>query len=68
MAASPGAFPATYAVGPVIGVHSRSCATSIKVIDGRDRYCDWKFVFDTANQNRRLPGVKNPAVNQPAVR
>jgi type II secretory pathway pseudopilin PulG len=40
------AFPATTAVGPLVGVHSRSCAQSIKVVDGRDRYCDWKFIFD----------------------
>lgn len=38
--------PSTEAKGPIIGVHSRSCADSIKVVDGRTRYCDWKFVFD----------------------
>jgi type II secretory pathway pseudopilin PulG len=35
-------------VGPIIGVHSRSCADSIMVYDGRTRYCDWKFFFDPA--------------------
>jgi len=44
--AGPAAFPPTDATGPVVGVHSRSCEKSIKVLDGRDRYCDWKFVFD----------------------
>jgi len=44
--AGPAAFPPTEATGPVVGVHSRSCEKSIKVVDGRERYCDWKFVFD----------------------
>lgn len=44
--AGPAPFPPTDATGPVVGAHSRSCEKSIKVLDGRDRYCDWKFVFD----------------------
>jgi hypothetical protein len=32
-------------VGPIIGVHSTSCEAAIKVYQGRERYCDWKFVF-----------------------
>ena len=40
-----GPRPATGAIGPVIGVHSRSCEESIKVYNGRTRYCDWKFVY-----------------------
>jgi len=43
---SPRAFPRTDASGPVVGAHSRSCETSIKVFNGRTRYCDWKFVFN----------------------
>lgn len=43
--------------GPIVGVHSRSCADSIKVYDGRTRYCDWKFVFDPTRQT----GVRPPA-------
>ncbi len=39
-------FPRTDTAGPVVGVHSRSCETSIKVYNGRARYCDWKFVFN----------------------
>lgn len=42
----PRRFPRTDASGPVVGVHSRSCETSIKVFNGRTRYCDWKFVFN----------------------
>ena len=42
----PRAFPRTDATGPVVGAHSRSCETSIKVFNGRTRYCDWKFVFN----------------------
>ena len=38
--------------GPIIGVHSRSCEASIKVYNGRSRYCDWKFVYVT----KRGPG------------
>jgi type II secretory pathway pseudopilin PulG len=32
-------------VGPIIGVVSTSCDESIRVYQGRTRYCDWKFVF-----------------------
>ena len=32
-------------VGPIIGVRSTSCDPSIKVYQGRERYCDWKFIF-----------------------
>jgi type II secretory pathway pseudopilin PulG len=32
-------------VGPIIGVHSLSQATSIKIYEGRTRYDEWKFVF-----------------------
>jgi type II secretory pathway pseudopilin PulG len=42
--------PSTTARGPIIGVHSRSCANSIKVLDGHIRYCEWKFVFDPQRQ------------------
>lgn len=43
---SPKTFPRTDATGPVVGAHSRSCETSIKVLNGRTRYCDWKFTFN----------------------
>jgi hypothetical protein len=32
-------------VGPIIGVHSLSTDTSIKVYEGRTQYNEWKFVF-----------------------
>ncbi len=32
--------------GPIVGVKSRSCEQSIRVWEGRNRYCDWQFVFD----------------------
>jgi len=51
-------FPPTNAVGPIVGVHSRSCGQSIKIVDGRDRYCDWKFVFDP--RKLQLPSVGVP--------
>lgn len=43
------AQPGTASVGPIVGVHSRSCDDSIKLYQGRTRYCDWKFVFDPQN-------------------
>jgi type II secretory pathway pseudopilin PulG len=33
-------------VGPIIGVHSKSCDESIKVYEGRTTYCEWKFQLD----------------------
>ncbi len=32
-------------LGPIIGVYSRSREKSIKVYNGRRRYCDWKFEY-----------------------
>ena len=40
-------------VGPIIGVHSLSTDTSIKIYEGRTQYNEWKFVFlepEGANQ------------------
>ncbi len=42
--------------GPIIGVHSRSCADSIKVLDGRTKYCEWKFYYNP-NRQTLSPGV-----------
>lgn len=39
--------------GPIIGVYSRSCEDSIKIYEGRTRYCDWKFVLKEAQQGAR---------------
>jgi type II secretory pathway pseudopilin PulG len=43
--------------GPIVGVASQSCKDSIRVLDGRSRYCDWKFVFDP---NKQTPGGPKP--------
>jgi len=42
-------------VGPIIGVRSTSCDPSIKVYQGRERYCDWKFVFREQPQRPPRP-------------
>ncbi len=57
------AFPKTDASGPVIGAHSRSCETSIKVYNGRTRYCDWKFFFNP--QTTPAGGGAGPGVPPP---
>ncbi len=47
-----GGVPSPEARGPIIGVSSRSCESSIKMYEGRSRYCDWKFIFDPQRQGR----------------
>ncbi|NCO69027.1 MAG: hypothetical protein GW878_00680 [Acidobacteria bacterium] len=51
----PGAGPQG---GPIVGVKSRLCDESIKILDGRTRYCDWKFTFDPnkAKKQQMPPG------------
>ena len=49
-------------VGPIIGVRSTSCDDSIRVYEGRTRYCDWKFVY-RQNQGNQKPGVPPPPGN-----
>jgi len=56
-------MPATDARGPIVGVHSRSCDESIKVLDGRTRYCEWKFVLQVGG-----PGLAGGRGDQPPVR
>lgn len=51
--------PGSGARGPIIGVHSASCEGSIKVVDGRTQYCDWKFFYDP-NRQRAAPGGVAP--------
>jgi type II secretory pathway pseudopilin PulG len=48
--------------GPIIGVHSRSCADSIMILNGRTRYCDWKFYFDPAHPFGAQVGGPAPVV------
>ncbi len=55
----PGGPGGTGARGPIIGVYSRSKRESIKVYEGRTRYCDWKFVLETAQKGRRGGGNPN---------
>ncbi len=50
--------------GPIIGVYSRSCEDSIRVYEGRTRYCDWKFVLKEAQQ-RRGGGAPGPVGRGP---
>lgn len=38
------------AVGPIIGVHSRSGKSSIMTFFGRERYDEWRFTVDLFNQ------------------
>ncbi len=46
-------------VGPIIGVHSTSCEDSIRVYEGRTRYCDWKFVYRENKGGAPRPGPPN---------
>ena len=32
-------------IGPIVGVHSKSCEESIKIYEGRNTYCEWQFVL-----------------------
>ena len=43
-----------------MGVHSRSCETSIKIYEGRSRYCDWKFMLREQPGGRRGGGAHTP--------
>ena len=46
-------------IGPIVGVHSPSCEESIKIYEGHNRYCDWRFIFREEQQGRRGRG-RNP--------
>ena len=37
--------PGGQPLGPIIGVHSTSCDESIRIYQGRESYCEWKFIF-----------------------
>ena len=43
--------------GPIVGVHSTSCEESIKIYEGRRRYCEWKFVY---KEKRQQTGAGRP--------
>lgn len=61
-----GGVPSPEARGPIIGVASRSCESSIKLFEGRARYCDWKFVFDPQRQGKG--GIQPPPEPRPTER
>jgi len=42
----------TVAVGPIMGVHSKSHKKSILIFNGRERYDEWMFTTDLINQTR----------------
>ena len=46
-------------VGPIIGVHSLSTDTSIKVYEGRTQYDMWKFVLDEKGPPGLPPNPEN---------
>jgi type II secretory pathway pseudopilin PulG len=55
-------------MGPIMGVFSTSCDESIKIYEGRTRYCDWKFTLAEERPPRaggRPPGVQPPGVIKP---
>lgn len=60
----PGAERTSEARGPIVGVRSRSCQESIKVYEGRTRYCDWRFVFDPRKFQAPLPGQPGGTVRE----
>jgi type II secretory pathway pseudopilin PulG len=43
-------------VGPIVGVHSLSTETSIKVYEGRTQYDMWKFIFRELGQPGGVAG------------
>ena len=50
--------------GPIAGVHSTSCDSSIRVYEGRTTYCEWRFVYQDDPRRRgggnRGGGNPNP--------
>lgn len=52
--------------GPIIGVHSTSCEDSIKIYEGRTRYCDWKFSLQqNPQQGQQEPRDSNWGRDRP---
>jgi type II secretory pathway pseudopilin PulG len=39
-------------IGPIAGVHSKSCDESIKIYEGRTTYCEWQFVLREKGRGR----------------
>jgi len=51
-------------IGPIVGVFSRSCEKSIKIYEGHDTYCEWKFMF-RSQQGRPGGGGGRPPQARP---
>jgi type II secretory pathway pseudopilin PulG len=47
--------------GPIVGVASSSCDDSIKQLDGRTKYCEWKFIFDPNKQQKGGGNIPLPS-------
>jgi type II secretory pathway pseudopilin PulG len=49
--------PEDQPVGPIVGVYSTSCDQSIRIYQGRESYCEWKFIFrdQPARPNSQRP-------------
>ncbi|HSS52278.1 MAG TPA: hypothetical protein VLX28_25325 [Thermoanaerobaculia bacterium] len=45
------------AVGPIIGVFSKSHQKSILIFNGRERYDEWRFTMDLLNGQRSFQGI-----------
>jgi type II secretory pathway pseudopilin PulG len=45
--------------GPITGVFSKSCETSIKIYEGHTRYCDWKFAYRQQRNRTNQPNDPN---------
>jgi type II secretory pathway pseudopilin PulG len=64
--ASPAGRGPTFGGGPIVGVSSTSEAQSLKVLNGKDHYNEWEFVYDpTADRTLGQPGQQQPGVGQP---
>jgi hypothetical protein len=51
-------------IGPIVGVYSRSCEKSIKIYEGHDTYCEWKFMLMAPQQGGR-GGQRPPNTGKP---
>jgi len=56
-------------IGPIMGVFSRSCEKSIKIYEGHDTYCEWKFILQPQRRPRvgggLPPGGRRPPGRRP---
>ena len=60
VAQPPAGFTSTVS-GGIIGVHSKSKETSIRIYNGQTRYDQWNFVFTATNRpGGAAPGALNP--------